>query len=197
MNYREKIRKAIECPQFGYATYGEWGALTLKQRTYIKRLLDELDSADNYIKNVYLENQKLQTEKEQSNSLVNSCQEEIRRLKKQLEEWNHHLKCSKEMLDIQGHNGNYNYDSYMLGIYNGMEYIIALFETREPIFKSGKDIEFISDKTQQKEFIEYMNKTIEELECDDVDDEEMKGYLIQRIYTFKEILSKYKEIIGE
>ena len=51
--------------------------------------------------------------------------------------------------------------------------------------------------TQQKEFIEYMNKTIEELECDDVDDEEMKGYLIQRIDTFKEILSKYNEIIGD
>ena len=50
--------------------------------------------------------------------------------------------------------------------------------------------------TQQKEFIEYMNKTIEELESDNVDDEEMKGYLIQRIDTFKEILSKYKEIIG-
>lgn len=58
MNYREKIRKAIERPQFGYATYGEWGALKLEQRIYIKRLLDELDSADNYIKNVYLENQK-------------------------------------------------------------------------------------------------------------------------------------------
>lgn len=51
-------------------------------------------------------------------------------------------------------------------------------------------------ETQQKEFIEYMNKTIEELECDDVDDEEMKGYLIQRIDTFKEILQKYKSIIG-
>ena len=51
-------------------------------------------------------------------------------------------------------------------------------------------------ETQQKEFIEYMTKTIEELECDDVDDEEMKGYLIQRIDTFKEILSNYKEIIG-
>ena len=50
--------------------------------------------------------------------------------------------------------------------------------------------------TQQKEFIEYMNKTIEELECDDVGDEEMKGYLIQRIDTFKEILRKYKSIIG-
>lgn len=52
-------------------------------------------------------------------------------------------------------------------------------------------------ENQQKEFIEYMNKTIGKLECDDVDDEEMKGYLIQRINTFKEILSKYKEIIGE
>lgn len=51
-------------------------------------------------------------------------------------------------------------------------------------------------KNQQKEFIEYINKTIEELECDDVGDEEMKGYLIQRIDTFKEILSKYKSIIG-
>lgn len=52
-------------------------------------------------------------------------------------------------------------------------------------------------ESQQKKFIEYMNKTIEELECDDVGDEEMKGYLIQRIDTFKEILSKYKEIIGD
>lgn len=55
---------------------------------------------------------------------------------------------------------------------------------------------YYSMKKQQKEFIDYMNKTIEELECDDFDDEEMKGYLIQRIDTFKEILSKFKEIIG-
>lgn len=58
MNYREKIRKAIECPQFGDATYGEWGALNLEKRRYIKRLLDELDSADNCLKRLYLENQK-------------------------------------------------------------------------------------------------------------------------------------------
>lgn len=51
-------------------------------------------------------------------------------------------------------------------------------------------------KKQQKEFIKYMNDIIEDLEIEDVDDEEMKGYLIQRIDTFKEILSKYKEIIG-
>ena len=53
----------------------------------------------------------------------------------------------------------------------------------------------IKHNNQQKEFIEYMNKTIEELECDDVDDEEMKGYLIQRTDTFKEILSKLDEFI--
>ena len=50
---------------------------------------------------------------------------------------------------------------------------------------------------QQKEFIEYMNKTIEQLECDDVDDEEMKGYLIQRIDIFKEILKKYNEKVTD
>ena len=58
------------------------------------------------------------------------------------------------------------------------------------------NVEINELKNQQKEFIEYMNKTIEELECEDVDDEEMKGYLIQRIDTFKEIFSKYKEITG-
>ena len=65
-------------------------------------------------------------------------------------------------------------------------------------FEVNKTIDKLRLKhnTQQKEFIEYMNKTIEELECDDVDDEEMKGYLIQRIDTFKEILSKFKKIIG-
>lgn len=56
-------------------------------------------------------------------------------------------------------------------------------------------IEINKLKYQQKEFIEYMNKTIEELECDDVGDEELKGYLIQEIDIFKEILLKYKEII--
>ena len=104
------------------------------------------------------ENQKLETEKEQLNSLVNSCQEEIRRLKKQLE--------------------------------NKYEKVGTL--TSELLYEENTKL-----INQQKEFIEYMNKTIEELECDDVDDEEMKGYLIQRIDTFKEILSKYKEIIGD
>ena len=59
MNYRDKIRKAIECPQFGYDHYGEWGALRLDQRKHIKRLLDELDSADAYILKLQEENRQL------------------------------------------------------------------------------------------------------------------------------------------
>ena len=59
MNYRDKIRKSIECPQFGNSSYGEWGALRIEQRRNIKRLLDELDSADNYIVKIYKEKQEL------------------------------------------------------------------------------------------------------------------------------------------
>ena len=51
-------------------------------------------------------------------------------------------------------------------------------------------------KNQQKEFINYMMNTIENITHDETDDEEIKGYLIQRGNTFKEILSKYKSIIG-
>ena len=59
MNYREKIRKAIECPQLGNETYGEFGILDFTQRKYIKRLLDELDNADNFVKKLYFENKQL------------------------------------------------------------------------------------------------------------------------------------------
>ena len=69
--------------------------------------------------------------------------------------------------------------------------------TEEHNLRHNSDLKLDVLENQQKEFIDYMNKTIEELECDDVDDEEMKGYLIQRIDTFKEILQKYKEIIGD
>ena len=84
----------------------------------------------------------------------NVFEKENQELKKQLEEWGHHLKCSKEMLDIQGQKGNYDYDEYMLGLYNGMEYIIALFETREPNFINGKEVKFLSEKKTKKKKVD-------------------------------------------
>ena len=62
---------------------------------------------------------------------------------------------------------------------------------------SNLNYKIYKKETQQKEFINYMMNTIENITHDETDDEEIKGYLIQRGNTFKEIFSKYKEIIGE
>ena len=136
-------------------------------------------------------------------------QKENQELKKQLEylrsgEYYNQLRFENEMLQqVVDTNGvpSEVYD-YIDCTHRNTE----LLEENQELKKQLEDykklgFKYLQDKnnnleTQQKEFIEYMNKTIEELECDDVDDEEMKGYLIQRIDTFKEILSKYKEIIG-
>ena len=44
-----------------------------------------------------------------------------------------------DLLRIQGYNGNWNYDPYMQGMYNGMEVVIAILEDREPVFKSAPE----------------------------------------------------------
>lgn len=113
------------------------------------------------------------------------------KLKKQLEECGHHLKCSKEMLEIQGQKGNYDYDEYMLGLYNGMEYIIALFETREPNYISGKDVEFTNNKIQQKEFIKYLEDEKDRLSgtCDII--------CVSKFEEADDNLQEYKRIIGD
>lgn len=42
---------------------------------------------------------------------------------------------ANELLEVQGSPGNWDFDDYMRGMYNGMEYMVALAEGREPIFK--------------------------------------------------------------
>ncbi len=41
----------------------------------------------------------------------------------------------KEMLEVQGHDGTWNCDTYSQGMYNGMEFMVALAEGREPVFR--------------------------------------------------------------
>ena len=226
MNYRERIRKAIACPQFGDKAYGEWGMLNLTQRKYIKRLLDELDRADNYFKSVYLENQELKEkvkklsqwdnnkdsrnsrqrvanaklikenqelkqkyenavsdyettmfEKEQLNSLVNSCQEEIRKLKKQLEE----LKSTNKVLSEK--------------------------LTKDKILKQdclttccGIPIGDIPKLiNQQKKFIKYLEDEFTKIQ-NDIEkeiDNNVKYFKVERRQAIAKILQKYKSIIGD
>ena len=78
MNYREKIRKAIECPQLGNETYGELGILNPTQRKYIKRLLDELEYTDDYLKRLWLKNQK---QKEVIDKVRNNLEKDISMIK--------------------------------------------------------------------------------------------------------------------
>ncbi len=43
----------------------------------------------------------------------------------------------KDMLEVQGQDGNWNYNSYMLGLYNGLELALATLENRNPKFKES------------------------------------------------------------
>ena len=50
-----------------------------------------------------------------------------------------------DLLRVQGIDGNWNYDPYMQGMYNGMEVVISLLEDREPVFKDAPD-EWLHDR---------------------------------------------------
>ncbi len=43
----------------------------------------------------------------------------------------------KEMLEVQGRDGTWNYDHYFHGMYNGMEVMLAVLEGREPVFREA------------------------------------------------------------
>ena len=43
----------------------------------------------------------------------------------------------REMRDVQGYDGNWNYDPYMQGLYNGLEFAVSLLEKREPVFRDA------------------------------------------------------------
>ena len=49
------------------------------------------------------------------------------------------LKTAKDLLAVQGADGNWNHDPYMHGLYNGMEFIISLYENRTPIFRDAPE----------------------------------------------------------
>lgn len=49
------------------------------------------------------------------------------------------LANAESALAIQGCHGNWNYDAYMHGMYNGMEYVLATVTGREPNFKDAPD----------------------------------------------------------
>jgi len=56
------------------------------------------------------------------------------------------IQTINDLLYTQGRDGNWDYDNYMLGMYNGMELMVAIMENREPIYKECKEEDFLYHK---------------------------------------------------
>lgn len=41
----------------------------------------------------------------------------------------------RQLVEVQGQHGTWNFSPYMLGMYNGMELMLAVVEDREPVYK--------------------------------------------------------------
>lgn len=61
------------------------------------------------------------------------------------------IDAANDLLRIQGTDGNWNYDAYMHGMYNGMEIVLATIEGREPSFRETPV--FISDISPQPKHV--------------------------------------------
>jgi hypothetical protein len=46
----------------------------------------------------------------------------------------------REIVNIQGWDGNWNYDPYMHGLYNGLEFALSIMEKRDPVFKEAPEV---------------------------------------------------------
>jgi len=58
----------------------------------------------------------------------------------------------KQILEVQSNDGNWNYDDYMLGLYNGMEIMMATLESREPKFRKCKKKDFLYNNMKKGSF---------------------------------------------
>lgn len=55
----------------------------------------------------------------------------------------------KEVVHIQGQDGNWNFDPYMCGMFNGMELMLAIIENRDPVFRQVKGMPGMEHKFLQ------------------------------------------------
>lgn len=58
------------------------------------------------------------------------------------------LEAVKEMLKIQGYNGNWNYGPYMHGMFNGLELAVAAIEGREAQIREAPKVWLSEDQTE-------------------------------------------------
>jgi hypothetical protein len=62
------------------------------------------------------------------------------------------IKELKKLLEIQGSAGNWDYDEYMFGYYNGMALALAVLTDSDPLYYNKPDM-FIKDLKQLDKLI--------------------------------------------
>ena len=143
----------------------------------IERLTKENQELKKKYSNAVADYETTMVEKEQLNSLVNSCQEEIRRLKKQLESANEQISYLRRSIERKE------------------ERIIDLQDERIPYINEYVD----KLLNQQKEFINYLEEEINNTTSrkEQLRNKEAILVLETRNSNYNTILQKYKSIIGD
>lgn len=110
----------------------------------MSEILEQIEWARNTIKDRVMFGmdglQAAYSRERRANGTLLSCKQEILKLRCRLTESEGKLKefkTGREMLEVQGGVGTFNYSSYDHGLYNGMEFMLSLIEKREPNFRDA------------------------------------------------------------
>ena len=161
---------------------------------YVEMIEEENQALKKKYENAVADYETTMFEKEQLNSLVNSCQEEIRQLKKQVEEY-------KEQVNKGLYNTCLPYSTgYNKAIKESQQENQELKKQLKELKEEKQEWINLLDmfKNQQRKFIQYLEDLIKQNETV----VEVSKYGLPKncskllIDFYKEILSKYKEIIG-
>jgi hypothetical protein len=63
------------------------------------------------------------------------------------------LEQMKQDVEVQGTDGNWNYDNYMLGMYNGMVLMLSIAMNCEPAYRECKEEDFLYHKQDKQKSI--------------------------------------------
>jgi hypothetical protein len=70
--------------------------------------------------------------------------------------WEALVESVRQMRDVQGMDGNWNYDPYMHGLFNGIEFALSLIEVREPRFRDAPE-KWLCDQPKARIFSQGEN----------------------------------------
>lgn len=71
------------------------------------------------------------------------------------------IESLRDVVKVQGNDGNWNASDYMLGYYNGLELALAIIDHKEPVFRELPDV---MPEVNEDELVGYIMRTVAEQE---------------------------------